>query len=187
MFLAPSAGAQRSLIYKSVCNFSVNELNEHFSSCAVNNNDPVQTTIEALNLDELPVCRVRVSSEDVRKCLEKMKKMSAGPDGLPPWIFRLCKDVLSPVIASIFNRSLSEGFVPDSLKSANITSVPKNGVPKSLKDFRPISILPALSKSFERILCQKVILPAIRDRVGPNQVAYVPGSGKGTTNALTSM
>jgi len=169
------------------CNFSVHELNEHFSSCVRNNDEPFHAEAESFNFEDLPPCALRISSDDVRNCLSKMRKVSAGPDGLPPWIFSLCKDILSPVIATIFNRSLSEGSVPDVLKCANITPVPKCGMPVRLNDYRPISILPGLSKIFERILCTKFIIPAIRDRVNSNQFAYVPGPGKGTTNALNSM
>ena len=40
---------------------------------------------------------------------------------------------------------------------------------------------------FEKIFCDKFVIPLVRDRVDPNQFADVPGPGKGTTVALTTM
>ena len=127
------------------------------------------------------------SCAEVKKCLRKMNKVSCGPDGIPLWIFRNCSDAFSPLLTLIFNRSLSEGFVPNCLKSANIIPVPKSFPAKDVADFRPISILPAISEVFEKLFCDKFVIPVIRDKVQQNQFAYVPGPGKGTTVALTSI
>ncbi len=48
-------------------------------------------------------------------------------------------------------------------------------------------MLPLLSKVFEKLLCHKWLKPVIRDKLGGDQFAYVPGVGKGTTNAITSL
>ena len=123
----------------------------------------------------------------MNNCLRKMNKASCGPDGVPPWILRNCRDAFSPLLTLIFNRSLLEGDVPKCLKAANVIPVPKRSPAKHVTDFRPISILPALSKVFEKLFCNKFVIPCIRDKVKQNQFAYVPGPGKGTSVALTSI
>ncbi|KAJ8870561.1 hypothetical protein PR048_029584 [Dryococelus australis] len=58
--------------------------------------------------------------------------------------------ILLPVIIDIFNDTLSASFFPTSWKYAIRTSA------TVLDDFRPISILPALSKALEFVVHQQV-------------------------------
>lgn len=44
-----------------------------------------------------------------------------------------------------------------------------------------------LSKVFEKLICQKWLVPSIRDKIKDNQFAYIPGCGKGTVMATTSI
>ena len=165
------------------CRIPVNDLNDYFAS-------HVQADIEPLVFDDFVLTglsnySLSFSCGEVTKCLSKMTKASCGPDGIPPWILRNCRNDFAPLLTLIFNRSLFEGNVPRCLKSANVTPVAKNSQAKDVRDFRPISILPALSKVFEKLFCCKYVVPYICDKVEHNQFAYVPGPGKGTTVALT--
>jgi len=55
--------------------------------------------------------------------------------------------------------SINEGVFPDSLKIACITPIPKCRNPQSPSDYRPISVLPTLSKVFEKLICIKESIP----------------------------
>ena len=70
---------------------------------------------------------------------------------------------------------------------ADISPIPKLSNPSQINDFRAISKLPSLSKVLEKVFCKKYLIPNVRSKVGQNQFAYIPGSGKGTATALTSM
>ena len=70
-------------------------------------------------------------------------------------------------------------------KLANISPIPKCDKPSSVIDFRPISLLPALSKTLERIVSRLFILPHIQDKLQKQQFAFIPRPGSGTTSALT--
>ena len=59
---------------------------------------------------------------------------------------------LTPVITDIFNTSLATATFPLEWKKAYIVPLPKTVSPSQPKDFRPISILPLLSKVLERIV-----------------------------------
>ena len=50
------------------------------------------------------------------------------------------------------NYTLKNGKFPDSLKNANITPVHKKDDPTDKVNYRPVSILPLLSKIFERVI-----------------------------------
>ena len=60
-------------------------------------------------------------------------------------------------------------------------------MPSSPSHFRPISLLPILSKMLERFVAQKWILPRLSASAHDTQFAYIPGACGGTTVPLTLM
>ena len=68
-----------------------------------------------------------------------------------------------------------------------ISPVAKCSHPCDVSHFRPISLLPILSKVLERAAARHWILPHNFSSANPSQFAYIPGSGKGTTSVLTLM
>ena len=164
--------------------FSVHDLNaffcSNFQSCTDFLSFPVLP-------DDLPQINPLITRYEVSKYLRKLKNKSPGVDGLPPWVLRDFSEILAPAVSFIFNWSLKEKRFPASFKFANVTPVPKCTRPSCVSDFRPISLLSVLSKVFERIVCQKWILPRLAAYADKSQFAYMPGSGRGTTTALTLM
>ena len=51
-----------------------------------------------------------------------LDKTAVGPDDIPYWFWRNFSSDLAPVITIIFNRSLTEGIVPDVWKKISLTS-----------------------------------------------------------------
>jgi hypothetical protein len=161
--------------------FSSDEFNLFFSSNFQNDHSSCSSSIELPSID---LC---VTSYETESYLRTLKKTSQGPDGIPPWVFRECSFAFAPVVTSLLNRIFQDGLVPSCLKVADVCPIPKCSNPSQISDFRPISKLPILSKIFEKILCKKYLIPYVRHKVGQNQFAYIPGSGKGTVTALTCM
>ncbi len=89
---------------------------------------------------------------DVIKHLSKMKSKSCCLDPIPTWLLKDCKDVLAPLLTSIINLSLSSGVFPSQLKEATVTPILKKTSldTENLKNYRPVSNLPFLSKLIER-------------------------------------
>ena len=50
------------------------------------------------------------------------------------------------------------GFFNESIKNANITPVFKKGHRKSKENYRTVSILPVISKTFEKLLCKQITI-----------------------------
>ena len=59
-------------------------------------------------------------------------------------------DTCAPVISKIYNKSLTECKFPSELKHADMTPAHKKDEKTSKENYRPISVLPPVSKVFER-------------------------------------
>ena len=124
---------------------------------------------------------------EIQRSLASLKRKSCGPDNLPYWVFRDSSFSLTLAITFLFNRSISESHFPSCLKVAYVCPIPKVPRASVVSDFRPISLLPILSKVFERLVSKHFIVPYIRDKLRSSQFAYVAGPGSGTCCSLTLM
>ena len=60
-------------------------------------------------------------------------------------------EIVKP-LTFIINQSLKTGTFPDRLKVARVRPLFKNGDNQLITNYRPISILPSLSKIFEKVM-----------------------------------
>src|SRR6218665_2250858 len=81
-------------------------------------------------------------------------------DGLPAWFIRLLAPICSSWIARLFNQTLNSSTIPDQWRVARIRPVAKTKTPVGPGDFRPISVVPVLSRILERIVVNCYIYPA---------------------------
>lgn len=65
-------------------------------------------------------------------------------------------DLLSAPLAHLLNTSISSGIVPNDNKIGRIIPVYKNDNASLFNNYRPISILPALSKFFEKAIAVRI-------------------------------
>ena len=83
--------------------------------------------------------------------------MSCGHDELPMKIVKLCiNNILTP-LTHIINLSLMTGVVPQDLKIAKVIPIYKTSSKDELKNYRPVSLLPAFSKVLEKIVFDKIM------------------------------
>ena len=106
-------------------------------------NDPVSTFFSFQNVDE----------ETVSKLIDNINcKNSSGIDELSTILIKLVKSGLLKSLTTIINQSLHTGIFPDKLKIAKVIPLFKKGDPTLIENYRPISLLPAISKKFERVI-----------------------------------
>ena len=81
---------------------------------------------------------------------------SSGIDSLGPRILKLAAPVIAKPIAHLINKSIEEGIFPNDLKIAKITPIFKKGERSDPGNYRPISILPTLSKIIEKHIASQL-------------------------------
>ena len=79
-------------------------------------------------------------------------KSSSGHDGISNILLKYVKLEISKPLTLIINQMITTVIFPDSLKIAKIIPIYKKGEPTDLSKYRPISLLPTISKIFERII-----------------------------------
>ena len=79
-------------------------------------------------------------------------KTSCGHDGISTKLLKSIKHEASHAITIIMNQSINTGIFPDKLKFAKAIPIFKKGDKSLFENYRPISILPAVSKNFEIVI-----------------------------------
>ena len=72
-------------------------------------------------------------------------------------LLKWCVDFISEPLSHVCNMSLQEGIFPDELKIANVIPLYKCDDPKLFNNYRSVSVLPSVSKVFERIMYNRFV------------------------------
>ena len=90
---------------------------------------------------------------EIQKILQSMKpKRSFGHDGVNSWLLKKLSNSISLPISVAINKSIENGVVPDHLKLAKVIPIFKAKDPRILGNYRPISLLPVISKILEKVI-----------------------------------
>ena len=156
-----------------VCNI----FNEYFIKAASNigNEDPIR---ENESIDDILSCykdddtikRITnnshhvgvfnfssVTVQEVHKLLENMdKKKATGYDNIPPKILKVAAHELAFPITNLINLSVEASCFPNNLKKSELSPLFKAKDSLLSENYRPLSILPAISKVFEKVFNQQL-------------------------------
>ncbi|XP_056444340.1 uncharacterized protein LOC130380935, partial [Gadus chalcogrammus] len=99
-----------------------------------------------------------ISFRNIKLINRKAKTTTCQLDPLPTSLVKACLPSISPMITNIINSSLTTGTVPPTLKLAAITPILKKpgADPTDLNHYRPISNLPFISKTLERVVAAQL-------------------------------
>ena len=90
---------------------------------------------------------------EVYDVIAKLKPGKApGLDYIPPRLLGLCAPGISASVAELFNLSFRTATFPTSWKKSLVVPIQKKGNSKDPVNYRPIALLPILSKVLERIV-----------------------------------
>lgn len=116
--------------------------------------------------------------------MHRIKRKSYGLDGVQFWVLRDFAFILSSRVTTIFNKSPQSCIVPLNFKLANVSPIPKCPCSTAASDYRPIPLLPILSKLLEKLILRKCILPHVGESLDCAHFAH-QSTGSGTITALT--
>jgi len=77
---------------------------------------------------------------------------ATGLDGISIRLLREAADIVVPSLTNITNLSIRSGVFPDKWKVAIVLPVYKDDIKSEASNYRPISILPIVSKIIEKII-----------------------------------
>ena len=94
-----------------------------------------------------------ITDYDLMKIIARMKpKKSSSFDGITNFVLKqIVNEVVSPLTRMI-NVSLRTGLIPDAWKIAKVVPLYKAGREDDFSNYRPISLLPVLSKVIEKVV-----------------------------------
>ena len=99
----------------------------------------------------------QITEERVKKAIDMINnKNSAGIDGISNRLLKLIKHEIALPLSLIVNHSLQNGIFPQKLKTAKVMPIFKDNDDMSVANYRPISILPSISKIFEKIMYEQI-------------------------------
>lgn len=126
-------------------------------------------------------------SQEVLTLIKNLKTDSApGLDNINNRLLKEIAHVVAEPLASIFNMSISVGIFPDQWKTAAVIPIHKGGSKDNPGNYRPISLLGAFSKLFERVVSKRLIdYLESNNLLTPHQYGF--RRGKSTEDAVTCL
>ena len=90
------------------------------------------------------------------KIIDKLSnKSSSGHDNINNILLKNIKNQIAAPLERVFNMSLEQGIFPDQMKSAEVIPLYKGKVRDLCMNYRPISLLLAISKILEKIMYKR--------------------------------
>ena len=105
----------------------------------------------------LPFSFSQVERHEIMKEINNLKTNKATQSiYIPTKRIKENSDIFGDFIFGNYNNCVSSSIFPNFLKNAIITPVDKKGAKSSKDNYRPVSILPNLSKIYERLLFKQI-------------------------------
>ena len=130
---------------------------------------------------------INVEEDYVLKLLANLDRRKAtGSDDIDITFLKLSKSYIAPSITQLINLSLSKGIFPDDCKYAKVFPLYKKGDANCIRNFRPISILPAISKLIEKAVHKQLYDYLVKYNIlNKAQFGFRPGHS--TSSALACL
>ena len=99
----------------------------------------------------------KTNSDELHEIVNDMKNVGAGIDQINASIFKRAFPTIINEIVHFINICLDNGVFPDALKLAIVKPIFKSGEKSIFGNYRPISILPYISKVLEKIIHRRTM------------------------------
>ena len=120
---------------------------------------------------------VKITNDDILKIIAKLDLNKAhGHDKISIRIIKICSTSICRSLRLIFNHCIDNGIYPCEWKKANVVPIHKKGDKQTLKNYRPVSLLPICGKIFERLIYNEMFGFFLdKGLISANQSGFKPG------------
>ena len=147
------------------------------NSIPVDNNHPSLVSIRNNIKTEDSLTFNPVTSNFISKQIDKLSsKKATGQDGISAKLLKLSKPAVTEPIKHMVNLGFSTSTFPTSLKIAQVVPIHKKNSTLDKSNYRPVSILPIVSKIFERSINSQ-LAEFFNNIFNPYLSAFRPGYG----------
>jgi hypothetical protein len=99
-----------------------------------------------------------VTEETVHSLLCRINPQKAtGSDGIPGALLLATADIIAPSLTQLFSTSLQTGVLPEAFTLASVSLLFKSSSPAVPTNYRPVSLLPIVSKLLEKLVQRQPI------------------------------
>ena len=130
-----------------------NEFNKYFATICANNQIPTTNTSYKSYLSTQTESTFNFKLIDNTTTMRYLSNLnlshSCGHDNLSTVTLKYIANEISECLTLIINQSITTGIFPDQLKIAKVVPIFKKDDQAQIKNYRPISVLPVMSKIFE--------------------------------------
>ena len=159
-----SAGGNTTAMPSALDAEQADKFNDYFAGVGAKIASELQLDDPTKLTDDRPpmVCAARFSLTpatlpELSRAVRSMSNSRAvGIDGVPILAVRRCFDVIGPLLLHLINKSIVAGVFPERWKIACVVPVHKAGDRGEASNYRPISLLPVMSKIAERVVCTQL-------------------------------
>ena len=118
-----------------------------------------------------------VTEDYIANVISNLKnKSSYGYDNISNKLIKLAKGVLTQPLTLISNQILRTGIFPKELKISRVKPLFKSGDPLQFNNYRPVSLLPSLSKIFEHVIFDQIMCYLTENNLlSSEQFGFRPG------------
>ena len=127
-----------------------NEMADTFNDYSTSVADQLDSTIPQVTADPLQFINrtpstfvyFETDSQEVKKCILSFESKRSKFNEIPLLAFKFVADLISPMLAKLFNESVISGKFQFCFNNARAVLIHKSGGKSDVKNYRPISTLP---------------------------------------------
>ena len=144
-----------------------NEIAASFNKYFISVGEGLQNEIPACSTDPLsyittdhsqPLSKFEPTNPaELHSIIKAMKNVGSGIDGINAKIFKATYSAIISELVHLVNLCLEKGMFPENMKIAVVKPIYKAGNQSRMCNYRPISILPYVSKLLEKIIHQRLM------------------------------
>ena len=141
----------------------------------INNGSTLPTHMNYLANNRLS--SITFSQDDIAKIIQNLDSGKAhGHDNISIRMLKICGSAIYKPLAIIFKQCVDTGIFPSEWKKGNIVPIHKKGDKQTLKNYRPVSLLPICGKILERLMFNEMFKFFIENElISSNQSGFKPG------------